>query len=307
MPSQKPSLAESLAQPAAVAAPVDRALAAALADSTEKWLVSKGRLDYGPYSLADIVTQINKGEILAGNVIVDKDTGGRMDVARHPLLSTLIDGAKQKRDDARRAQAEVGHQAREKRRGTLLFGVIGLGVIGLAVGVYLIVQAARGDEHKKIAGISSLGDSSLKVTFSQPKKPPKKVRTGGGGGGGHKSSGGSSNNGGGAVSGLGGNSDQMLDLSGEDEDEGSETLDMNTVYQVYSRFGGALGGCLQSNGGGTANLSIIIEGKSGRVNWLRVNGEKSGGLFNCMGRVVKKMSFPPINGPRTRAEFDISI
>jgi hypothetical protein len=308
VPSQKPSLAESLAQPAAVAAPVDRALQAALADSTEKWLVSKGRLDYGPFSLADIVGQINKGEILAGNVIVDKDTGGRMDVAKHPLLSALIDAAKAKRDDARRAQAEVGHHAREKRRGTLLFGVIGLGVIGLAVGVYLIVQAARSDENKKVVGISSLGDSSLQVTISQPKKPAKRVRSSGGSSssGGQRSSGGN-NSGGGPVTGLSGNSDQMLDLSGEDEDEGSETLDMGTVYGVYSRFGGALGGCLQSNGGGTATLSIIIEGKSGKVTWLRVNGEKAGGLFNCMGKVVKKMSFPPINGPRTRAEFDISI
>ena len=34
------------------------ALAAALADTTEKFLISKGRLDYGPFSLADVVAQI---------------------------------------------------------------------------------------------------------------------------------------------------------------------------------------------------------------------------------------------------------
>jgi hypothetical protein len=299
------SLAESLSRPAAQPAAVDRALAAALADTTEKWLVSKGRLDYGPFSLADVVAQIEKGDIVSGHVIIDKDTGARLDVAKHPLLGALIDASKQKRDDARRAQAEVAHQGKEKRRSALLLGVIGAGVIGLAVAVYFIVQAARGGGDNKVAGLSTLGEANLNVTMSQPKKPPKKAKTGSSGG--HRSSSGH-NNGGGSVSGLGGNSDQMMDLGGsEDEDEGSETLDMNTVYNVYSKHGGALGGCLQSNGGGTANLSIIIDGKSGKVTWLRVNGENSGGLFNCMGRVLKKMSFPSINGPRTRAEFDISI
>jgi hypothetical protein len=301
-----PSLAESISRPSAsgAAQQVDRALAAALADSTEKWLVQKGRLDYGPFSLSDIVAQINKGDITAGNIIVDKDTGGRTDVAAHPLLSALIDAAKQQRDDARRAQAEVAHQGREKRRGVLLYGVIGAGVIALAVGVYFIVQLARGDKKTEVAGISTLGDATLKVNLSLPKKPPKVAKRPGGSSssGGHRSS-----SGGPDTTGLGGNSDQMLDLSGEDEDEGSETLSMEKVYATYSRYGGQLGGCLQSNGGGDANLSIIIDGKSGKVTWLRVNGENSGGLFNCMGKVLKKMSFPTINGPRTRAEFDISI
>jgi hypothetical protein len=302
-----PSLAESISRPPAAGAAaqqVDRALAAALADSTEKWLVSKGRLDYGPFSLADIVEQIKKGDIVSGNVVIDKDTGARTDVAAHPLLSALIDAAKAQRDEQRRAQAEVAHQGREKRRGVVLYGGIGLGVIGLAIGVYFIVQAARGDKKTEVAGISTLGDATLKVNLSLPKKPPKKARTGGS----SSSSGGQrSSSGGPDTTGLGGNADQMLDLSGEDEDEGSETLSMDKVYATYSKYGGQLGGCLQSNGGGSANLSIIIDGKSGKVTWLRVNGEKSGGLFNCMGKVMKRMSFPAINGPRTRAEFDISI
>ena len=47
--------AEAEASPAASGnAVVDRALAAALADTNEKWLISKGRLDYGPFSLADV-------------------------------------------------------------------------------------------------------------------------------------------------------------------------------------------------------------------------------------------------------------
>ena len=100
---------------------VDRALAAALADTTEKWLVSKGSLDYGPFSLADVVKQIEKGEIVAGNMIMDKDTGARVDVGEHPLLGPIVDAARQRLDDQRRAQAEVKVQSRreEARRAAL--------------------------------------------------------------------------------------------------------------------------------------------------------------------------------------------
>jgi hypothetical protein len=150
-----------------------------------------------------------------------------------------------------------------------------------------------------------MGEADLKINLSKPKKPPKQTHPGGTSSGGHHTSG---TSGGRDTTGLGGNADQVLDLGGdEDDDEGSETLSMDKVYDTYSRYGGKLGSCLASNGGGTANLSIIIDGPSGKVTWLRVNGEKGGGLFNCMGRVVKSMQFPTIHGPRTRAEFDISI
>jgi hypothetical protein len=82
---------------------------------------------------------------------------------------------------------------------------------------------------------------------------------------------------------------------------------MDKVFGVYSRYGGALGGCLQSTGEGAANIYINIDGKSGMVTFVRINGKTSGPLFNCLARVLRGMKFPPINGPRTRAEFDISM
>ncbi len=85
-PGASGRMAAMAAAPAATtgSASLDRVLAAALADSTEKWLVSKGKLDYGPFSLADIVSQIEKGDIVGGNLIMDKDTGARADVATAP-------------------------------------------------------------------------------------------------------------------------------------------------------------------------------------------------------------------------------
>jgi hypothetical protein len=275
---------------------VDRALAAALSDTAEKWLISKGRLDYGPFSLADVVKQIEKGEIVSGNIIMDKDTGARGDVGEHPLLGPMVDAARARMDDQRRAQAEVKVQSREKTRGAMLYAVIGLCLVGAAVAVYFIINAVRGDEKKKeVAGISKLEGAELKVSVSLPKTPPAKHHATGGG---HRPSNGGGNNG--TMS-----ENMTLDLS-DDSDE-TETLGMDKVYAVYSTRGAQLGGCLQSTGSNAANIGIIIDGPSGRVKWVKVNGQQSGGLFNCINRVMRGMAFPTIHGPRTRAEFDINL
>ncbi len=298
---QQVSLASEIAAPpspvtaaSSASMSLDRVLAAALADTTEKWLVSKGRLDYGPFSLADIVAQIERGEIVAGNLIMDKDTGARSDVGAHPLLGPMVDAARQRLDDARRAQAEVAVQRKDKKRGVLLYGLIALGLIAVAAAVYLIIASTREAKQEKIDGVNAIEGASLKVTVSMPKKPPPPPR----GTGGRRP--------GGPGGGQQGNENLSLDLSDEG-DEGGETLPMEKVYGVYSRYGAQLGGCLASTGASAANIYINIDGKSGQVSFVRINGKTGGPLFNCLSRVLRGMKFPSINGPRTRAEFDISM
>jgi hypothetical protein len=297
------SLAAEIARKATTPEPprtVDHALAAALADTTEKWLVTKGKFDYGPFSLADVLKQIDKGEVVATDTIMDKDTGARSKIGVHPLLAPMAEAARQRIDDARRAQAEVKAQSTEKKRGVLLYAVIGLGVVGVAAAVYFIVQSTRHEEANKVAGVSTIDGASLHVTVSEPKPPPPAPKHTGGGG--HHGGGG----GGGGPGGQNANENLNLDLSDE-SDDGGEQLDMHAVYGVYSRYGAQLGGCLQSNGAHDASIAISIEGKSGRVNFVKVNGGTAGGLYNCLSRTLRGMQFPSIHGPRTRAEFDISL
>jgi hypothetical protein len=295
------SLAAELAAPKAAGsgdANVDRALAAALADTTEKWLVTKGRLDYGPFSLADVVAQIDKGEITGDAIIMDKDSGARGSVGLHPLLGPLADAAKQRIDDNRRTQAEVVQQKREKKRGTVLYGVIGAAVLAVGVGGYFIYDAIEGGSEKKVEGVKQLESGDIKITMSEPKPPPKPAHTGGGrhGGGG--------GGGGGAQAANNGNQNLALDMS-DDGDDDSETLPMNEVFQTYSHYGSQLGSCLASNGAGGAHISFIIDGKSGHVTYVSVNGGTAGGLYGCLSRVMHSMQFRPVHGIRTRAEFDI--
>jgi hypothetical protein len=293
---QQASLAAEIAAQspgASGALAVDRALAAALADTTEKWLVSKARMDYGPFSLADVIAQIERGEIVAGNIIQDKDSGARSDVGEHPMLGPIVEASRQRRDDQRRAHAEVKEQSRDKKRGALLYGLIGLGVLGAAAAVVLILQSVSHDDgSKKVAGLSALDGASLKVKVSEPKKPPATH---------HKQPGAK------RPAGQPGNAGQNLSLDLSDDSDETETLDMHAVYGVYSRAGGRLGGCLQGSGEHDASIGIIIDGPSGRVTWVKVNDKQAGGLYSCLSGVLRGMQFPKIHGPRTRAEFDIAM
>jgi hypothetical protein len=287
---EQASLASEIAANAAGGG-ADRALAAALADTTEKWLIGKNRMDYGPFSLADVIAQIERGEIVAGHQIQDKDSGARTAVEDHPLLGPLVEAARQRRDDQRRAQAEIKEQSRDKQRGAMLYGLIGLGVVAAAVAVYFILTSVgRDDGGQKVAGVSALDGASLKVKVSAPKTP---VATH------HRAAG--KRPAGPASSGQ----NLTLDLS-DDSDE-TETLEMTAVYNVYSRYGRGLGGCLQSTGERSAAIGIIIDGPTGRVTWVKVNDAQSGGLYSCLSGVLRGMQFPRIHGPRTRAEFEIAM
>jgi hypothetical protein len=294
---QQVSLATEIGSPQSPAlssgVTLDRVLAAALADTTEKWLVSKNRLDYGPFSLADIVAQIEKGDIVAGNIIMDKDTGARSDVGAHPLLGPMVDAARQRIDDQRRAQAEMAVQNKDKKRGVLLYGLIALALAGAAAAVYFIITSMREAKKEQIDGVAAIEGASLKVSVSMPKAPPP-VKRGTGG----RRTGGNVQQ---------GSENLALDMSDEGEDEGGETLSMDRVYAVYSKYGAQLGGCLASSGERSANIYMNIDGKSGQVAFVKINGKTSGPLFNCLARVLRGMKFPSVNGPRTRAEFDIAM
>lgn len=297
--ASRPSLASSLvASPGSIAsssgmviAPRDTALAAALSDDTEKWLISKGQLDYGPYSLADVVAQIEHGKVMGVHIIVDKDTGARAEVGSHPILGPISDAAKARMDEHRRVAAETSHRRTESKRSLLLYALIAMAVVAVAGGSWWGITRVRNDETTSVAAVTGVGSATIDINVSAPKRPARAAR--------------SANRGNGASSASATGDDLALDFS--DDDDASETLDLATIHKVYSRQGGALGRCLSQNGGGTATISFIIDGRSGRVTVVRVNGKNTGGLSTCIGKVMRSLSFPPVNGPRTRAEFDISM
>jgi hypothetical protein len=140
------------------------------------------------------------------------------------------------------------------------------------------------------AGVSTVGEGEFNAKISFPKAEAKKS------GKRKRSSGGSS-----------GGSDDTLALDLGDDSLGSERLDESVINGVIQGYGGKLGSCLARNGGGLARIEFNIKGPTGRVMSVKVNGQQSGGLYSCVNRVMRSMKFPTVDGPRTRAEFEMEL
>ncbi len=297
----RPSLAQAITTPEAEQAPRvtanhSAALGQALAETRERWLITKGKLDYGPYSLANIVEQINSNQILPGNLLVDNDTGTRVKVENHPLLGDLVDAAKEKRDHERRANAEVVHAKQERSRGAALYIIVAAAILGLGGGAYFIVKALGKDKATSETKLAGLGEGSLEAKISFPsveqaEKRRSKNRS-------HKGSK--------ASQGTGGGWDESLDLDMAGADGGDERLSASQVNPVIQRSGGALGRCLSSTKTSDAFIEFMVKG-TGKVYQVRVNGSSDSAIANCVRKVMFSMNFPSFNGVRSKHNFDMSF
>jgi hypothetical protein len=307
-----PSLAEAIAeqrhsgqmnaagapQPAVPTLPMTPALVAAMADTQERWLISKGKLDYGPFHARHMAEQIQTNQIVPGNVIIDTDTGARKKAEDHPLFGELVEAAKHRRDEQRRAQAEVQHAVSEKRRGATLYLFIILGVAALGGGVYFLVTKLSASKKEDSGAIVSLEGGTLQAKISFPSKEEQKRRA--------KASRG--RKGGGGVDGQAGGWDDSLNLDmspDEEEDEGgSGRLSDGDVNPVIAKHGGALGGCLTKTGTHNANIEFMVK-PTGKVYQVRVNGQTGSEVSNCVRSVMFRMQFPTFNGVRSKHYFDM--
>lgn len=295
MPAASASLPASVSTPlsgSGASNPAAGLPSALIDDDHERWLISRNRLDYGPFTFSDVVEQIRTDEIQPGNVIIDNDTGERCAVEDHPALAHLVDQAQQARDDRRRAQAEVSHAKQETRRGFALYGFVGAGVLALGLAAFFIVKGTKeASKDTERGGIASIEEGKLQPKFSFP-EPKKKVRRKSSSG--RRSAGGSS----------GGDEAEVMDF---DDDVGSERLGASDVNPVLQSHGGRLGGCIQKAGGGYVHIWFAVKGKTGKVYTVKVNGETSGSLYSCINRAMRSMSFPTFDGIRSGHEFEISL
>ncbi len=271
------------------------ALAKAIKDPEERWLVCKDGLDYGPYSVAALVQEIREDRIVPGQVIVDKHTSERVAIEEHPLVGQVVRQAAIDRNHRRRANAEHAHASTEKKRGLALYAVLGIGIIGLAVAAFVVVSKVKKAKKQHVGGVTALAQSEVSVHFGADMRDRRPRKS-------HKGTSRTKRN----RKATTASNDSDMDTLDFSKEGGDERLDNGTINAVVRGHTGRLGSCLRKAPERYAKINFSIRGADGRVSSVKVNGSRSGGLYSCLNRAMRAMKFPTFDGTRTRAVFDMS-
>src|SRR5690606_27285976 len=175
--------------------------------------------------------QIRAGQILPGHIIIDKDTGDRRRIEEHPLFTEMIETARLRRDEERRANAEDVHVQQEKRRGVTRYAHIAVAVAGVGFGAYAIHgKLTSGSDDDGPVVVSGLSAGKVEATMSFPSRAEQNARRSSRKKAGRRS---------GAAGKAGGWDDSVeLDM---DSEGGDDRLDDSQVNPVLQASGDQLG------------------------------------------------------------------
>jgi serine/threonine-protein kinase len=274
----------------------------AIDDAQERWLIQKDRLDFGPFSLAQIRAQIGRGEILGEHMIVDSDTGARKKVKDFPALRDFARHSERQLEQTRRAHAEIKHEKSEKTKSLFTFVVVTIALLGIGgAGAWYVLTRKAADktqlaERSEEAEIDAFL-KDVKLSFQRANVAKR------GSGGGHRSGGGS----------TAGDGDFSNDANFGDASKhgsgGDETLDDGVIEETMMKHYRGLVPCLMQErkrnaGVSEMSLDFVVRG-TGKVSAVKVNGQKGGSFASCvLGRMP---TFPKFNGNKTIASWSMSM
>ena len=275
----------------------------AIDDAQERWLIQKDRLDFGPFSLAQIRAQIGRGEILGEHMIVDSDTGARKKVKDFPPLRDFARTSERQLEQTRRAHAEIKHEKSEKTKSFFTFMVVTIALLGIGgAGAWYVLTRKAADktqlaERSEEAEIDAFL-KDVKLSFQRANVAKK-----GSSGGGHRSGGSS----------VAGDGDFSNDVNFGDASKhgsgGDETLDDVVIEETMMKHYRSLVPCLMQErkrnaGVSEMSLDFVVRG-TGKVSAVKVNNQKGGPFASC---VLSRMpTFPKYNGNKTIASWSMSM
>ncbi len=266
-----------------------------ISEEYERWLIQKDSLDYGPFSLAQVMAQMEKGIFGADDFIVDADSGDRQKIKDHPQLAEFARIMERKLEAQRRSRAEQAHEHVERRkiRWTLL--IIGAAILAVGGALAFYVMNRKAAEVDVLASRVSEADvdnflKSVKIEFAQPKRA---------GAGGRRSSGG----------GVAGRSEDFannMDLGDVSKDGGDAILDEAIIDKVMRANYRRLVPCVMQGGVRAIEVDFVVS-PSGAVQGVQVNGQRKGGLPGCILKQMQSFGFPSYKGKKTIASWSMSL
>jgi hypothetical protein len=224
-----------------------------ISEEYERWLVQKDSLDFGPFSLAQVMAQMEKGIFNGDHFIVDADSGDRQKIKDHPQLAEFTRVVERKLEAQRRSRAEQAHEQTERRKGRWFIAIIGLAILAVAAGVGLYLKSRTSSKDEGLASRVSEADidkflNGVKVEFAPPKQAGGRPRRGVGGG----------------VAGRPEDFTNNMDLGDVTKEGNDAILDEGTIDRVMRANYRKLVPCAMQGGIRTVGLDFVIQ-PTGRV------------------------------------------
>jgi len=278
--------------------------AAGLDGASERWLVQKGRLDYGPFSMNALKEEIQKGHFGSSDYILDTESGERVQIGKHTHLGSFVKGAERSLETARRAQAEASLESVEKKKRRTLIWITSAAAVVLSTLLVIYLMGRQADDAEKLA--SRAGEEEIdkfmkkfEISFPKNKKKGAKRKRPAVPGGGPRSA---------RDDGAFSTTTYLGDAS---KGGGDATLREDDIQRTMMRHYRKLVPCVMQARKTTPTLSTInmefaIQG-SGKVLATRVNGDRTGPLAACIDGKMKTFSFPSFRGRKTIASWSMSI
>lgn len=298
-------------QPAPAPAPakklsVEEYIAQARGDTVERWLIQKDRLDFGPFCLADLMTQMSKGQFGGDDVVLDQETGERGRLRTHPMLRDFCALVERHLEAKQQAQAEEVQQKQDKRRRTMIILTVTIGLVligaGGAVAAYFMYYR-KTETREKIVYRDKKGqdlESLIKgIDITWKKEPEDQAARRRKFGVKRRGKAGPASN------------DDVTYLGDATKEGGDALLTTAAVQRVMQSNFNKLTPCIyeeirRSPGMRQVNIDFGIRG-SGKVDRVVVNSQQGGPFVSCILSRMQRIQFPPFDGTLTRASFSMSL
>jgi hypothetical protein len=277
---------------------VDAALSA-VDDQTERWLIQKDKLDFGPFAMKEIRSQIETGKIRGEHTIIDTENGQRQMVKDHPQLRQLVLESEARLSEQERHERELADRSKFRGRMVTIFGLVGVAVIALGGGAFWYAKKHGAFETKVVKQVVHDGDydfmKGVEISMKVDPPAPKPHRSG--------------------VKRVNKNGknefSDVTNLGDASEGGGDETLDQAVVQRVMTQNFRVLVGCIaeerrRNSSLRNVDMDFIIKG-SGQVSAVKVNGSTSSPMANCMYGKMQTVAFPKFNGSKTHASFSLAL
>ena len=273
-------------------------------DQTEKWLIQKDRLDFGPFSLGDLKQQLYRQEFTGDDVVVDQETGERGRIRNHAALREFIIHLERHLDSQRATEAEANRMDQDRRRRAILVGAVAgclaILAIGVAIAAYYytkkpetqerIVYRERDNLGKMIKGIGITWKKEPEDQAKKRKKLRRKRRRAGRGRG---------------------HDDDVTRLGDATKQGGDALLSQKVVQNVMAQNFNRLKMCVVNEARRNPSLrQVVIEfgvRGTGRVSSVKVNGKRTGPFQGCIFKRMQGIKFPSFDGQLTRAVFSMNL